>query len=613
MTTKTLTNVISLNLRYTANQILAFVSNGDDKLIEWYSDHPINQLRVYTINNLGHRTLTKTLTNTLLSNPSYAEGDYVWGFSINGDTYDYTRYSIAGSTLARATGNDFNIERPTINGVKVNFSNKVRQYGDYLLLIGGHPTLGGRIFAFERKTGGWHIVGRISGGVGGTNGTIAETPKRVTILPNTGKDQETIYLENTYTNTQGVEITPENFSETPVDGYNTGTRGWYGKDEYGGELGYISPSLPSDFLLISDTRVYVKRGTQTNLSKIIVAGTEYTLTRVPQSAGWKIIQGPAGVNTPDAEYYTITGGLPAGDWDQLRFKTSANAFIPATITIPKGFYQYNNSDWQLSEFDAPEAQRSRDLKFMVEELIAGAPQSKASLFQASGSNFTMANPFPNVLDITYNNTSSVTALYQRYTVKVPTANFEDSKTPVKLTIGSASYALSYYETGGSAETAYGEYRTLKIPVAGDRALSNSFAKMVNIQYRDGSWAGVSATVKNNRTITSGDLADLSKQLTTVHTFPQNPVYGQRVQLLSSVTAQGGAVMTTAEDSAGRFIGYGATITGSSLNPTSNTISTLGSYTNDTSNAADLRNKTAMSIGSKIVNLCLLYTSPSPRD
>ena len=97
--------------------------------------------------------------------------------------------------------------------------------------------------------------------------------------------------------------------------------------------------------LISDTRVYVTRNTLTNLSKINVNGVDYALTRVPQGAGTRI--GDNTQLTRDVEWYTIAGGLPAGEWENIRFETStAGTFVPAEVTVTKGIYERKNNLWQ---------------------------------------------------------------------------------------------------------------------------------------------------------------------------------------------------------------------------------------------------------------------------
>ena len=97
--------------------------------------------------------------------------------------------------------------------------------------------------------------------------------------------------------------------------------------------------------LISDTRVYVTRNTLTNLARIQVGGVNYALTRVPQGAGTRI--GDNTQLTRDVEWYTIAGGLPAGEWENIRFETTtAGIFIPVEVAVTKGIYERKNNLWQ---------------------------------------------------------------------------------------------------------------------------------------------------------------------------------------------------------------------------------------------------------------------------
>ena len=158
---------------------------------------------------------------------------------------------------------------------------------------------------------------------------LAHTPRRVSTPPTENLKGDKWYLTADYISPSGIEITPQEFAGTELDGLGLGDRGWYDKADAGFDLGYITKDqLPSDFILISNTRVYVKRNTQTNLTHIVLGDVEYALTRVPQAAGTKVNPSPdIAASEPDVDYYTITGGLPAGDWDNLRFRIrSAGVF-----------------------------------------------------------------------------------------------------------------------------------------------------------------------------------------------------------------------------------------------------------------------------------------------
>ena len=281
-----------------------------------------------------------------------------------------------------------------------------------------------------------------------------ETPRRVTALPAESVSQEgdNVWLEADYTVNTGVNITPQDFAGTELDNSQNpdalsgiGNRGWYAKADAGFQFGSINPPLPDDFVIVSDSRVYVKDNTQTDLAKILLGSTEYALTRTDLTTT-KIITSP-GVSGPDVDYYTISGGLPAGDWDDIRFeKTTAGEFIPASSLIKKGLYTFLNNDWGRAGYYAPKANPNKDVTFQVEEYTPGNRQDKNLPFTASGSTFTTTTPFPGILRITYNNLSTDADTYQRYTVFIPLDGFVDSKAPSVLDTGTVNYSLSYFET-----------------------------------------------------------------------------------------------------------------------------------------------------------------------
>ena len=666
---------------------------------------------------------------------------------------------------------------------------------------------------------------------------IANTPRRVTELPaeSASLDRETIYLTADYTKTTGINITPQLFAGTELDSVtnpdapsNIGTQGWYRKSDAGFTFGEINPDLPSDFILISDKRIYVADNTQTNLGKIFLGTTEYILTRVDQT-NTKLFStpGPSGPNNPLVDYYTIGGtGLPAsGDWDDLSFETAGsgttiqrksslditlgtgtynggctdgttiwfinsnnnraeayigstrtrdsskdisftrisgfngyggcvvrnNTFwifqfdndnyetylhaynkntqardttkdknssnngeehsyifnvgdqvwttdyeyqevhiynlgasgssyprittfsitngggmaggfsdgttawiifnntniaqayngstraresskditlgtatytggniyynndfyvtagnvvrgygflrtsgtkIPPLINIPKGNYENRNTDWARSEFDAPEVQSDKDFKIAVEEQRPGTRQDKNLSFVASGSTFTTTTPFPGILRITYNNLSTDTDTYQRYTIFVPLEDFEDSKAPHLLKIGSVNYSLSYLET----ETNQAVYRS-SVVKSTERITSASTISAMNVQALDNSWFGETGGGKFLKTITKHDLSTFTNAIQEVHTLPGSPHEGQVIELLNDLTVPGGAILTAQESSGtssasvninGLFTGYEIDArydNGSaggdlgSLNPTNSNFNGLVSFSN----------------------------------
>ena len=216
-----------------------------------------------------------------------------------------------------------------------------------------------------------------SGGSGGAN-----TPRRVTPLPANADSLkgEEVYNTADYNRTTGFDVTPVPFAETTIDGLSAGTRGWW-RGAGGFALGRLNhdDSEIDDVALISDTRVYVKRGTLTNLAKIYLGSNSYALTRVPQTAGTKLIYNVDG--SPDVDYYTITGGLPAGDWNEVRFETTtAGTFIPLTVVVKEGPYIFGGTNWQK----VPKRRTDAEINDLTREQV---PQQFRNDADVTGQNF----------------------------------------------------------------------------------------------------------------------------------------------------------------------------------------------------------------------------------
>ena len=285
--------------------------------------------------------------------------------------------------------------------------------------------------------------------------------------------------------------------------------------------------------------VLIKAGQLTNLSHIVYGDTECALVRNTS---------PQAISGPDQRQINVwmiaAGCSPAGDWDNVRFKTSANAYIPASVTVPKGLYQFINSDWAEAGFYAPSAETPKDFKVAVEVDQPGARQDKNLPFVASGSTQTTTNPFPGVLRITYNNLSTDTDTYQRYTVFVPLDGFLDEKAPSVLDTGSVMYSLSYFETDAGQAV----YRTAKVKST-EAQTSAGTRNGMNVGFLDGSWAGQSGEKKALRTYSKSQLVAITNSAPGVHSLPSVAHEGQRVELLNDITIHGGAVLT-AQESAG---------------------------------------------------------------
>ena len=167
-------------------------------------------------------------------------------------------------------------------------------------------------------------------GTGG-GGTISNTPRRLTALPADADslDLDRVVITADYTKANGIDIAPGTFVETSLDGFGVGTRGWWrGLDGY--SIGQLHPDDDEieDLLLVSDTRVVVKRGTLANFTHLVIGTNEYALTYVPQTD--YTISSLDG--SPQADYYTYTSTAPpAGAWKDVRFRTSPTTLIPAVV------------------------------------------------------------------------------------------------------------------------------------------------------------------------------------------------------------------------------------------------------------------------------------------
>ena len=384
--------------------------------------------------------------------------------------------------------------------------------------------------------------------VRGTIPTV-HTPRRLTSHPTALLEGDRWYLTRELSLPQGIEITPVVFAGTELDGLGVGDRGWYAKPDAGFQFGSVHPDLPDDFVLISNTRVYVKRNTQTDLTHLVLGSTEFPLIRVAQVAGTKILSNPAySASQPDVDYYTITGGLPSGDWDNLRFKRSNNAYVPANAVDPKGEYYTDGTDIQRDGYAADPADITHDLKFLVQEKHVGGKTGKSLTFAASGSNFTVANPFDNILSLTYNNTSSDSELYQRYSLDVPLANYDDNRAPIKVEVNGVLYPASYLET----HTNYATYVTTETTAASQRISSAGVVNNCNVQFRNKEWANNSGDTFYRRTLSSSELSKISGRPLPTYVLPPHPVVGELIQPLANVSYDEGGILAMGSDS--DFIG-----------------------------------------------------------
>ena len=390
-------------------------------------------------------------------------------------------------------------------------------------------------------------------------GGVSSTPRRVTALPAeaSSNEGEWVWLSADYTKATGFDISPQNFFNTEIGSEGYGNRGWYSDPQLGYAVGRLSPddSEIEDIYLISDTTILVKDGTLADLTHIAYGSTECGLTRTDQTN--VAVSGP---DQRSVDIYKIASGcVPAGDWDLVRLKRTGGSYIPAQVTISKGLYEYLNSDWVEASFYAPAIQPDKDFKISIEEDRPGTRQDKNLNFVASGSTFTTTNPFSKILRITYNNLSTDTDTYRRYTVFVPLAGFEEANAPQVLDTGTVNYSLSYFETDA------GQALYITPLVKSSERISSAGTKNgFNVQFKSGQWAGTTGDTKVLRTLNKSQLQTIANAVLGVHTPPTKPPEGTRIELLNDFTIQGGAVLTSAESSGtssqgvnitGLFTGY----------------------------------------------------------
>ena len=506
-----------------------------------------------------------------------------------GNTRDRS-YCTVGFTPANRTSSHVTIQYAVDN---IGFSS-------FITLGDGTPALP----ANSRITV-WEAVVKGSKGDPGPAG-ISDTPKRVTTLPATIKEGEEVYLTTDYSKTNGVDIVTSNFANTSAGGEGIGTRGWIKYLYLGSET---HGALPDDFRAITETRVYVRKGTQTDLSTIRV-GASYTavLTRVVTDSTNNKLP-PYNDDQPEVDYYTIFGGMPSGNWKDLRFVRSNGVVVPASFTVQKGRYLGSDDTWQKNDFSADPVEVDRELKFRVEETVPGGKEDKSITLSASGSStslyYTLVNPFPGepVERISfYPSSFGVSTDDQtnrnRWAVQVPLAGFQDSEAPHILEVGTTQYGLSYYET----DAGFAIYRT-PVVASADRASGSALTHSLNIQRFDGIWLGVSNQQKLIRTIDKPTIKRLASGVDKVHALPSNPYDGMTIEPLENITVLGGAELRAAEAvgsgantyggyvRSGTYIGVPGQALGS-LTPDDPRILRIVSYANSFA-AGTFRNKTSI--------------------
>ena len=273
-------------------------------------------------------------------------------------------------------------------------------------------------------------------------------------------------------------------------------------------------------------------------------------------------------------------------------------------TVFNDFYRYNvgtqiEIDGVLREkgtlplFEEDSVDFNKQFTSIVRETTSGTKQDKNLALASSGSNYTIATPFPGILRLTFNADSSESDLLNRYSVNVALLSGDDSNPPTVLQIGTTNHSLSYYETDSGVAV----YRTPVIATS-SRVTSATTINSVNIQLRSGEWVGQSGTTTALKTLTKEALQAIANKAIPVHDVPSNPTEGMRIEPLNDISTEGCAVLTADEftSSTANYIGYldassrTQTTDLGSLVPENNDIAGLLSYP-DSHNSSIFKNKT----------------------
>ena len=361
---------------------------------------------------------------------------------------------------------------------------------------------------------------------------IQHTPQRVATLPSTVEEGADVYLTAAEMHDY-AHIVPHPFAGGPIDGEGFGTRGWYEDKAIDYGEGTIYGSLPH-ILLVSDSKVAIAAANDpsTGLIKLYLGSTEYALTRDPglQNVNLGNIDGATLVDV-----YSITGGLPAGNWEQIKLEGPTGTFIPpaASLTHPAGLYHGHNDFWYSYLFDAPPGNVNLPFKVPVEQSLPATPVNKDLTFTAPAQPeipYVSQNPFDDVLRVEMQ-TGAGQPRENEYTV-VMEQPVSGNDVPTTLQVGTERYALT--PVSGASDHSF---HTGEIPVA-ERVSATALMRGMDIQYADGAWAegGAGATIPYVL-----ELHELQRALNDPHSgsaFPAHPFEGEIFQLTHSETVDG---------------------------------------------------------------------------
>ena len=371
---------------------------------------------------------------------------------------------------------------------------------------------------------------------GGTNlifapevsGGISNTPRRVTALPADGDSLkgERVYVTAPYA-ADVVDITPQSFWGSQFDHQGVGERGYYA----GGFVGSLRGTFPG-LRLLSDTTVAVLRSDIPALTKVHLGDTEYDVTAGQNQKGEPL---PGEIDTGvSVDLYTITGGLPSGDWDDIKLENSGT-FYPSGSMIHAGDYIFDGQDWQEYDYNAPLADTTNEVFVSVAERISDSPRPTTLTFAAVGgvpNTYLVSAPFPGYPSIGYDGRSASTS-YQEFEVLVDDS-IASLDAPAVIRVGSNEYTLTPVGVSTGNTVAY----TSSAVAAADQVSGTALSKSIDIQLHSGLWVNGSGAVYEYRTLDLASISAASRTVKKVSRLPLTAPLGAEYELLVEQTIPG---------------------------------------------------------------------------
>ena len=389
-------------------------------------------------------------------------------------------------------------------------------------------------------------------------------------LPDPGTAGRQVWVKANY-ETRGVSVVPWDWG-----GPNGSRAWWYVPDgwHFGQILGVFY-----ELFFVSDTTVMIRTGSIPGISKLHVGEDEYVLTAVAgkQNINW---------HGTGVDVYTITGGLPAGDWNEVWIEgaTPEDRF-PGSVTIKQGEYLDTGTAWVSAGFDALLAPVWLDFDVMIRAKWPGKARTKSVTFvedTTHASLYVAPAPFDAITSITFDGRAGQS--YQnRYVVRLAANLAVGDGIPAKLMVGVFEFEL----TEGTSEDGVAVFVT---PVMGERVDDANLTHSLDLQYADGSWANGSRTKRIIQTLNQAALHDAASRVPEVKHVPVGTP-DRRVRLVAPYTQIHWGAMEARATASGDFVGWysGSPDVGSLSGAPGNGIAVFGSYLQ--SAGANLRNKT----------------------